>query len=117
MPVEISVIGVQGETLEDSYPQSQFHAIKPGAAHVFRAETPRHSGDRPALDQVFDLAMEIVRAYFQSLGEEILLGAEIYFPTFLRTEVWIAEGGATEGRREEQLVQRRRSKALGIATL
>src|SRR5215470_6058117 len=53
--------------------------------------------------------MEIVRTHFDSLGEEILLGAEIYFPTFFRTEVWI-----TEGRGGEQLVQGRRSKALGI---
>src|SRR5262245_66274096 len=58
--------------------------------------------------------MEIVRTHFDSLGEEILLDAEVYFPTFLRTEVRITEGRATEGRREEQLVQGRRSKALGI---
>src|SRR5215471_16884756 len=58
--------------------------------------------------------MEIVRTHFDSLGEEILLGAEIYFPTFFRTEVWITESGATEGRGGEQLVQGRRSKALGI---
>src|SRR5215510_8993416 len=58
--------------------------------------------------------MEIVRTHFDSLGEEILLRAEIYFPTFFRTEVWITESGATEGRGGEQLVQGWRSKALGI---
>src|SRR5215831_5375808 len=58
--------------------------------------------------------MEIVRTHSKSLGEKALVDAKVYFPTFFRTEVWITESGATEGRGGEQLVQGRRSKALGI---